>query len=145
MIAEFKEKFAWLSNFWECNIEVGGVTYSTVEHYYQSAKALHLPDRIRIATAETPGQAKRLGRKVPIRPGWEEIKLKVMLGGLEAKFKNPQLKDKLMATDQALLVEGNTWHDNYWGNCTCPKCVHKPGLNMLGRLIMSIRKGKTNE
>ena len=39
---------------------------------------------------------------------------------LTAKFTyNPELADKLVATTGRLLVEGNTWHDQTWGNCTC--------------------------
>jgi predicted NAD-dependent protein-ADP-ribosyltransferase YbiA (DUF1768 family) len=34
-----------------------------------------------------------------------------------AKFRhNAELADKLVATTGALLVEGNTWHDQIWGH-----------------------------
>jgi len=36
------------------------------------------------------------------------------------------------------LAEYNTWHDRYWGICTCKVC-HKQGENHLGLLLMKIR------
>ena len=38
-----------------------------------------------------------------------------------------------------LLIEGNTWHDNYWGDCSCNRCKSKSGENMLGILLMELR------
>lgn len=37
------------------------------------------------------------------------------------------------------IVEGNYWHDNYWGNCTCDKCKNIEGQNKLGKILMKIR------
>lgn len=57
------------------------------------------------------------------------------------KFKqNKHLAKRLLDTDDALLIEGNTWHDNYWGDCKCshPKCSNK-GRNALGEILMEIR------
>ena len=50
------------------------------------------------------------------------------------------LKQKLLSTCNSFLVEGNTWHDNYWGNCTCDKCKYKEGQNKLGKILMKFRK-----
>ena len=58
------------------------------------------------------------------------------------KFQIPELRDKLLATGDANLVEGNTWHDNYWGICTCSKCINSPvvdGKNKLGTILMKVR------
>ena len=43
------------------------------------------------------------------------------------------LKERLLKTGKEELVEGNTWHDNYWGNCTCEKCKNIAGQNKLGK------------
>jgi predicted NAD-dependent protein-ADP-ribosyltransferase YbiA (DUF1768 family) len=45
----------------------------------------------------------------------------------------------LLATGDEELIEGNTWHDNTWGNCVCQKCQDIPGRNMLGMLLMELR------
>jgi predicted NAD-dependent protein-ADP-ribosyltransferase YbiA (DUF1768 family) len=44
------------------------------------------------------------------------------------------------------MIEGNWWHDNFWGDCYCnnksgkhPECL-KPGLNKLGLLLMNLRR-----
>jgi predicted NAD-dependent protein-ADP-ribosyltransferase YbiA (DUF1768 family) len=46
----------------------------------------------------------------------------------------------LLDTGDEELVEGTTWHDNIWGNCSCPKCKNIPGQNRLGKLLMQIRE-----
>ena len=38
------------------------------------------------------------------------------------------------------LIEGNTWSDNFWGDCHCPKCRGIKGENNLGKLLMKIRE-----
>ena len=49
-----------------------------------------------------------------------------------------ELAEKLLATGDEEVVEGNTWHDRYWGRC---KCVKHEGecLNWLGRILMRVR------
>lgn len=59
---------------------------------------------------------------------------------IREKFKNPELREKLLSTSDAELVEGNTWHDNVWGNCNCPRCIEIEGQNNLGKTLMKIRK-----
>ena len=81
-----------------------------------------------------------MGRHVTLRPDWEEVKVDVMREGLRHKFKNPSLRAKLLATGNEELMEGNTWHDNTWGNCVCQKCQNIPGRNMLGMLLMELRQ-----
>jgi predicted NAD-dependent protein-ADP-ribosyltransferase YbiA (DUF1768 family) len=60
---------------------------------------------------------------------------------LEDKFsgRNPGLRDALVATGDAELVEGNSWHDNFWGVCSCSRCKNKEGQNYLGRLLEEVR------
>jgi predicted NAD-dependent protein-ADP-ribosyltransferase YbiA (DUF1768 family) len=63
-----------------------------------------------------------------------------MLQGLRLKFAIPELAEKLLATGDAELIEGTTWHDNTWGNCSCPQCENIPGENRLGKLLMQVRE-----
>jgi ribA/ribD-fused uncharacterized protein len=141
-IDEFQGEYRFLSNFWACGIEIENVCWPTAEHAYQALKAVHTHDRLRIAEAGTPGQAKRLGQSIVLRPDWEGFKKRAMLLVLVAKFtQHPELASQLAGTGDQLLVEGNCWHDNYWGRCSCPRCRAggTAGLNYLGRLLMAVR------
>lgn len=130
-------EYAFLSNFYECPVricfpETGECfTFSTSEHAFQAAKC---PTRAREFSGLTPGQAKRLGRQVDMRDDWEDVKDDVMYEVVLAKFtQNEELKDKLLATGDEELVEGNTWGDRYWGQ------VNGVGKNMLGKTLMRVR------
>lgn len=70
-----------------------------------------------------------------LRRDWEEVKLDIMYELLKCKFdQNPSLKEKLINTGDRLLVEGNDWHDTYWGVC------NGKGSNHLGKLLMKLRE-----
>lgn len=105
----------------------------TVEHHYQAAKTDDPGWAARILNASTPGAAKKLGRKAPMRPTWDQEKVAVMLALLRVKFLWPELAQALLDTGDAKLVEGNYWGDTFWGVC---KGV---GENHLGRLLMQVR------
>lgn len=139
----FDGEFAFLSNFYPSPIPISdGVdtfTAPTVEHYFQASKTPSMEEFLDILSASTPGQSKRLGRKCMLVPDWEEVKDRVMYEALRLKFSDPDLKEKLLATEDAWLVEGNTWHDNYWGSCHCDRCGSH-GRNKLGQLLMQLRE-----
>jgi ribA/ribD-fused uncharacterized protein len=147
-ITEFSTKTAdgWVHSFLSNGfIEPDG---SFVEREYQAAKAADPEDAARIMDCAKPfGEdgAKRLGRAVEVRADWEEIKYQTMSHWVMAKFlDHPELAQILLATGDALLIEGNTWHDNTWGNCVCgsrdrPNCV-LPGDNWLGQILMTVRE-----
>lgn len=136
MISSFTKEYAFLSNFFPSPV----FGFPTVEHYYQAAKSMDPEHHRAILATPHPGRAKRLGRKVDLRNDWEEVKFKVMERGLKEKFRIEELREALLATGDAELLEGNAWHDNEFGNCWCPKCKDIPGRNMLGRLLMRIRE-----
>ena len=140
MINCFDGEFAFLSNFHPSMITDGNEWFPTVEHYFQAAKTETMEEYKAIAAASTPGQAKRLGRKVTLREDWEEVKDQVMLDALRKKFEIPALREKLLATGDEELVEGNWWHDNYWGICYCEQCINKAARNRLGELLMQVRE-----
>jgi ribA/ribD-fused uncharacterized protein len=140
MIAEFKDEYEFLSNFYPSPFTVDGIYYPTVEHYFQAMKTLNVEKRKEIAAASTPGRAKRLGRTVELRPDWEEVKIDVMRNGLAYKFAHhPDLRQKLITTKGKTLIEGNFWHDNTWGDCYCENCKDTKGKNLLGRSLMALR------
>ena len=139
-ISNFDGEYRFLSNFYNSPIEKDGIVYPTNEHFFQAMKTLNIEERQMIAEAETPGEAKRMGRKIGLRPDWEEVKYPVMKEGLRLKFfTHKNLAKKLIDTGDAWLIEGNYWHDNTWGDCSCPRCLTIDGKNWLGTLLMEIR------
>ena len=142
MIKEFKGEYAFLSNFYHSPLNVytniGGITYNTVEHYYQAHKAIYVIDHIKIVLAPTPNMAKKIGRKISIWNDWDGIhKELVMEEGLCKKFNlNKELRRKLLKTGDEELQEGNWWGDTYWG----VDLKTGKGLNRLGKLLMTLRE-----
>jgi len=153
-ITSFKKDKRFLSNFYEVEIHYKGVTYKTLEHAYQAQKAMYLDEMSWVANAATPAEAKYRGNKVHMVKDWEFpfpnplpdllvvcVKDAVMYELLEIKFSIPELKKKLLETGNAELIEGNYHHDNYYGQCFCPKCFNKiKWHNKLGRMQMVIRE-----
>ena len=144
-IESFKNQFDWLSNFYHSPFSYQGIVYTTNEHFYQAWK-FPADERERIAKLPSPAAAKKEGRKAKLCWNWDTIKVDIMKTGLQEKFKNPVLAKKLIDTRDTELIEGNYWHDNFWGKCSCEKCKNKPKQNMLGELLMQLRnnlqKGK---
>jgi ribA/ribD-fused uncharacterized protein len=136
-IESFHGEYRFLSNFWPAIVEMDGIIYPTVEHAYQAAKTFDQSARLKIQALREPGNAKRAGRRVSLRPDWEAVKLDVMLSLLRSKFTEKSLADKLLATGEYELLEGNEWGDTFWGVC------RGIGHNHLGKLLMQVRKELT--
>ena len=134
-VEEFKDEFSFLSNFYPAPLMYRGIAYPTSEHAYQAAKCLDDNSRLNISILGTPGQSKRYGRTVALRPDWEDVKLEIMENIVRAKFmQNPSLRVKLLLTEDLILEEGNTWGDTYWGICGTT------GKNHLGKILMKVRE-----
>lgn len=130
-IKEFRGKYFFLSNFYNCPVSYAGLTFENNEAVFQAAKC---PERMKEFCKLNPSEAKRLGRKVRLRQDWEEVKNKVMYDVCKAKFsQNPSLLKMLLQTGDSVLIEGNTWGDRVWGVC------NGVGENRLGRILMKIR------
>jgi len=139
-IVQFRGPTRWLSNFGDSVIKTNdGITYPTVEHAYQAQKTLDLDERRCIAELPTPGKARRAGQKLKLRGDWEELKLAIMYQIIDIKFTDGSLRQKLLDTGTAELVEGNTWGDRFWG------VRNGVGENHLGRILMKVRKQLRNE
>lgn len=109
MIPEFTGDYWFLSNFYPCQIkDPSGLTWPSAEHLFQGCKTHSRRDREAIRTAVSPSDAKQLGRRVRLRPDWEQVKKSIMLKVVLAKFEqNPDLAVLLDATYGEELVEGN--------------------------------------
>ena len=132
-IKSFSGSYRFLSNFWPADVVFDGKEYPSVEHAYQAAKTLDEAERKEIREAPLARDAKRLGKAVTQQSGWEGKKLGVMEDLVRQKFQSMGLRQQLLETGDAQLVEGNTWGDTFWGVCK------GKGHNHLGKILMRIR------
>lgn len=151
-ITSFRKEYNFLSNFYACRVEYNCYVYNSVEAAFQAQKCPGSENNFRNLTEEeaklldrppiiSPSDAKKAGKKVPLRSDWEDVKVHIMFELLVSKFTlNPDLKRALIATGDSYLVEGNTWHDNFWGACTCSSCQLRVRRNNLGELLMKVRQ-----
>lgn len=134
VIGEFRGKYAFLSNFYKAPVLYEGLTYICNEGAFQSAKVFTVVERLPFTT-EDGRHAKGRGRKVQLRYDWKDIRTNVMYDICMSKFRdNANLKEKLLATGDAQLVEGNTWGDRIWGQ------VDWQGENRMGIVLMEVRR-----
>lgn len=141
IINKFFGEYRFLSNFYLCEIIWEGEKWKSSEHIYQSMKTTKIDEKNFIRMQPTPGKSKRMSKKITLRKDWNQVKVKIMKEILFQKFtQNLELMKKLKETDDSILIEGNTWHDNFWGICECEKCSKKEGKNILGNLLMEIRE-----
>jgi ribA/ribD-fused uncharacterized protein len=155
VISSFSGHWRFLSNFGELPAPMwfAGMPWLTSEHAYQMGKVTGPDDMRWIADAPTPLEAKHRGRAVTCRPDWDQIKRAHMLQVVTAKFQHPVLRGKLLSTELAVLIEGNGWHDDYWGavpgtktptgrlwRTGDPDAPYLAGRNWLGRILMTVRE-----
>lgn len=135
-ITSFRGGFAFLSNFYEVPVEYGGLRFGSSEAAFQAQKCMDDQERQCFQTLR-PSEAKRSGRRVALRPDWEQVKVRLMEEIVRAKFfQNEDLASMLLATENRLIQEANTWHDTFWG----VDQNTKDGENNLGKILMKIRE-----
>lgn len=141
-INNFKEEYRFLSNFYQCDFEYDGILYHNAETAFQAQKCKTIEERKEFALLKNPVMAKRKGRAIKDLDvvKWNKESEEIMYQILKCKFNVPELKEKLLDTGDALLIEGNKHHDNKWGSCMCEACKNKNKSNLLGNILMRIRK-----
>ncbi|MBK4215826.1 NADAR family protein [Paracoccus caeni] len=131
------DPYAEFSNFAPFGVEMGGLWWRSVEHYFQAQKFHDAAYRERIRVALRPKDAKALGmtRQFPLRADWEQVKDAVMFDAVLRKFMtHPTLTEMLLETRDRVIVE-NAPMDAYWG---CGP--DGQGLNRLGQILMQVRE-----
>lgn len=133
-ICRFRDDYYFLSNFYPCIVNYDGRKFRSSEAAFQSAKCLSESDKDLFMT-KTPAEAKKDVRKMKTRTDWYNVSIQVMYDVVYAKFsQNPALKEKLLATGDAYLEEGNFHKDDFWGT------YYGKGKNMLGKILMLVRQ-----
>lgn len=135
-IDKFEGDYFFLSNFYESPFTYEDKVWASVEHSYQAYKSNSEEIREIVRGMKKPYLAKRAGRAInPVREDWESVKYLLMFRMVLNKFlQNQEIADKLIATGDAELIEGNTWGDRYWGVCD------GIGENRLGKVLMAVRQ-----
>lgn len=139
MVSMFRGEFGFLSNFYDVEIKYGSLKFKNVESAFQALKSKNYEVRKKFENLSGT-EAKSLGRKIELREDWSSIKDSVMEYLVRLKFKNVELRKKLLATGDQLLIEGNYWNDKYWG----VDLKSGEGENRLGKILMKVRKDIRN-
>jgi hypothetical protein len=106
-IEGFFKKYRFLSNFHEKEFTYKGKTFKSSEHAYQAYKAVNNVDFEYVRNCKTPSEARKAGKKIKCRPDFDKIKYNLMFEILMEKFKDEELKTKLLATGDAYLEGTN--------------------------------------
>lgn len=141
-ITDFHEKeYEFLSNFYEAKITYKGLTYGSNEAAFQAQKCMTEEEKTAF-TQYGPGKSKGMGRRVQLRPDWEQTKMGIMEEIVRQKFmQHPELAVRLLKTGDKVLVEGNRWGDICWG----VDMRTGQGENYLGKILMKIREELKNQ
>lgn len=134
-IDSFRGKHFFLSNFFPAEVTYNGLTFQNNEAAFQAQKTFSPEEQTAFSDLD-PRTAKRRGRHVRLRTDWEDVKDGIMEDIVRAKFtQNPKLGEQLLSTGNAVLIEGNTWNDRYWG----VDARSGAGKNHLGKILMKVR------
>lgn len=150
-ILGFFGEYRFLSNFHLHPVRWREWEFPSNENAYQFAKVREEDRELWVDKflSATPSQAKGLGREVNIRPGWDDLRVEIMLEINMSKYLDPALRRRLFMTDGAYLEETNWWGDQFWG---CHRgsremvlqgigLLPATGTNALGKILMVIRQG----
>jgi hypothetical protein len=140
----------YLSNFYPSIFVVDGKTFNCSEQYFMKRKQeLFDPTNLdlanKIMNETNPKEIKKYGRLVKNfnEKTWDLNKREAMYSGVLAKFsQNPELKVKLLATRNKILVEASPY-DRIWGigyaKYDALENKDKWGFNLLGLVLSDVR------
>lgn len=143
---EFKE----FSNSFEAPMQIDGVTFPTVDHYFEWSKAKQFGDadaEKKILKTASSKSVLAYGKKIKNfdEAAWAEKSEGVMRTALKAKFmQHPELRKKLVDTKERPIGEADPrdkeWSIGTGADTAKAKNPEKwPGKNKLGKLLMELR------
>lgn len=143
----FHSEHAWLSNFYQCNLEIQGIPFRSAEQAYQYTRAVRLnePQAAElILRSKTAKRAKQLGNCIThTTDQWDSDKIDVIRQIITEKFnQNFELGGQLISTGQAMLIEATV--DGFWGAkaSISSKSIKNGtwmGANFLGKILAEVR------
>lgn len=128
VIDDFRGEWAALSNFAPIPVTIFSrlegreVVYPTGEHAFNAAKTVDPAERAAVLAAPSPGEAKRVGCRVTLRPGWDEHIRYAWCGGRSRKG------DAVNVSHQWDGPRGRWWQgepDLYHGDCSSIASAHR--------------------
>jgi hypothetical protein len=127
-------EFKAFSNFYYAEFYLDGVQWACSEQAYMYAKSDDPTYRRKIKKTQNPFEVKALGRKVELRPNWDNLKYWIMIRVIKAKFsQNADLKDLLISTGDRSIHED--CKDPWWGGGP----NFPSGRDLLGKALMEVR------
>lgn len=138
------------SNWTKCSFKDNVHTYTSAEAYMMVQKAYLFNDKESVSLilkTSNPKKQKALGRLIKgfNEEAWNKHKLDIVTTGVYLKFsQNEELKAKLLATGDKILVEGSPY-DRVWGvglKWDSPEILDEKnwkGQNLLGVALMNVR------
>ena len=145
------EPNGFLSNWYPSDLEIGGITFCNVEQYIMYRKCVVFDDfksaEAVMATSDPETQKSIAGKAQGYNETiWNGLRQVVLTRALIAKFEqNPSLRDALMKTESAYLVECAR-SDRIWA---CGLSLYDDarkdisnwrGTNILGFALMEVRE-----
>jgi ribA/ribD-fused uncharacterized protein len=138
------------TNSYEAPMQIDGITFPTVEHYYQWSKAKMFGDiasQDKILKSKSAQTAKTIGRKIaPFdEEKWNDVKYEVMQTAVKAKLtQHPAILEKLRDTGDRLIAESDP-RNQFWGIGTSSDTsfakdpARWKGANNMGKILMDLR------
>lgn len=145
-----EEEYGFLSNWYLSEFCLGGITFSSMEQYMMYQKAVLFNDMKiagKILETSDVAEIKALGRAVAqyVESVWAGRRQIIVYRGLTEKFRqNPDLRNRLVATGEAVLAECAV-KDRIWGIGLSMKDRRRfdmsewQGQNLLGYALMEVR------
>lgn len=143
------KEHGFLSNWYIHPFAFFRINFNCLEQYMMWAKAKYFKDdeiEDKILQSNDPREMRKLGRQVRNYNDeeWDRIRQLVVYNGLVAKFEFSPLKEQLLDTGDALLVECNP-SDKIWScGLSTEEAMNTdptkwPGRNLLGIALMKAR------
>lgn len=147
-ISKFRKENFFLSNMYPFENGIptpDGQVVFTSEQLYLSSRFASKAARITVQQARDGFSAKRLTKSLeysgsPTWAKWKDLRDLTMRDCVVVKFvANPDIAQKLLATGEEEIIEGNDRGDRYWGVSPSPGKPGSAGENRLGVILMDTR------
>lgn len=120
------------------NVKYNGLEFCSAESAFQATRFSTRQLQARF-TRYAPFRAEYMGARArATEQNWINKQYDYMYQILKIKFSDPILRQKLLDTEDNILIVVNKNHEKNWGVCTCSRCNNQ-GENNLGKLLMQIR------